>query len=182
MVSMHSEKPYALHPVCQTFLQRHLWNSFNVRLIDDGPLSSFQGRSSSALLFTRLSPPGDRWCNDLGFVPARSVLSSSLNTSDLLRRKPLVRIALPASLSAPSFTFTPACPVQHTNSSFRRWMSTTDTFQSGFPIPLFTLCSKLIESVRMMTCVVRLSPLEAIQRRAWVIASTSIVKLEVETV
>ena len=34
----------------------------------------------------------------------------------------------------------------------------------------------------MMACVVRLSPLEAIQRRAWVTASTSIVKLEVETV
>ena len=33
-----------------------------------------------------------------------------------------------------------------------------------------------------MACVVRLSPLEAIQRRAWVTASTSIVKLEVETV
>ena len=48
---MHSEKPYALHPVCQTFLQRHLWNSFNVRLIDDGPLSSFQGRSSSTFSF-----------------------------------------------------------------------------------------------------------------------------------
>ena len=32
------------------------------------------------------------------------------------------------------------------------------------------------------TCVVRLSPLEAIQRRAWVTASISIVKLEVETV
>ena len=34
----------------------------------------------------------------------------------------------------------------------------------------------------MMACVVGLSPLEAVQRRAWVTASTSIVKLEVETV
>ena len=38
--------------------------------------------------------------------------------------------------------------------------------------------SKPIVSVRIMACVVRLSPLEAIQRRAWVTASTSIVKLE----
>ena len=61
-------------------------------------------------------------------------------------------------------------------------MSTIDTFQSGLPIPHFTFCSKLIESVRRMTCVVRLLPLEAIQRRARLTASTSIVKLEAETV
>ena len=41
-----------------------------------------------------------------------------------------------------------------THRSFRRWMSTIDSFQSGLPIPLFTFCSKLIESVRMMACVV----------------------------
>ena len=34
----------------------------------------------------------------------------------------------------------------------------------------------------MMACVVRLSLLEAIQRREWVTVSTSIVKLEVEIV
>ena len=38
--------PYALHPVSQKFPQ-----CSNVRLIDDGPLSSFQGRSSSASAF-----------------------------------------------------------------------------------------------------------------------------------
>ena len=54
--------------------------------------------------------------------------------------------------------------------------------QPGLPIPLLTFCSKFIDSVRMMARVVCLSPLEAIQRRAWVTASTSIVKLEVETV
>ena len=42
---------YALHPVSQTFRQCRLWNSSNVCLIDDGPLSSFQGRSSSAFSF-----------------------------------------------------------------------------------------------------------------------------------
>ena len=89
---------------------------------------------------------------------------------------------MPASLSVRPFPFTPACPGQYTHMSFRRWMSTIDTFQSGLPIPLFTFCSKLIESARMMASVVRLSASEAIQRRAWVTASTSIVKLEVETV
>ena len=41
------ENPYALHPVSQKFLQRRLRNGSNVCLIDDGPLSSFQQRSSS---------------------------------------------------------------------------------------------------------------------------------------
>ena len=41
------KSPYALHPVSQKFSQRGLWSGSNVRLIDDGPLSSFQGRSSS---------------------------------------------------------------------------------------------------------------------------------------
>ena len=35
----------------QAFPQHRLWNSSNVRLIDDGPLSSFQGRSSSTSSF-----------------------------------------------------------------------------------------------------------------------------------
>ena len=76
------------------------------------------------------------------------------------RSKLLVRVALPTSLSARSLPFTPACP-GHTPRNFRRWMLTIDTFQSGLPVPLFTFCSKLIESVRMMACVVWLSPLEA---------------------
>ena len=60
-------------------------------------------------------------------------------------------------------------------------MSNIETVQSGHPMRPFTFCCKFIESVRMVACVVRLSPLEAVQRREWVIASTSIVKLEVET-
>ena len=39
---------YVLHPVSQKFPQRCFWNGSNVRLIDDGPLLSFQGRSSNA--------------------------------------------------------------------------------------------------------------------------------------
>ena len=36
---------------------------------DDSPLLSLQGRSSSASSF-HASPPGDRWCDVLSFVPA----------------------------------------------------------------------------------------------------------------
>ena len=67
---------------------------------------------------------------------------SLLNTSDLPRSKPLVRVALPASLSALSFPFTQACPGQCTHRSFWRWMATIDTFHTRFPIPFFTVCSK----------------------------------------
>ena len=42
------KSPYALHPVSQKFPQRCLWNGSNVRLTDDGPLSSSEGRSSGA--------------------------------------------------------------------------------------------------------------------------------------
>ena len=45
-------------------------------LTNDDPLSSFQGRSSRASSF-HTSPPGDRWCDVLGFVPAGSVSSYS---------------------------------------------------------------------------------------------------------
>ena len=66
------KSPCALHLVSQTFPKRCLWNGSNVRRIEDGPLSSFQGRSSSASSFNA-SPPSDRWCDVLGFVPADSV-------------------------------------------------------------------------------------------------------------
>ena len=63
MVSMRSENPicappglcaqkipYALHPVSEKFPQRCLGNGSKVHVTDDGPLSSFQGRWSSAVL------------------------------------------------------------------------------------------------------------------------------------
>ena len=45
-----------------------------------------------------------------------------------------------------------------------------DTCQSGFPFRILLFCCKLIEPVRIMACVVWLSPLEAIQGRACVTA------------
>ena len=68
---------------------------------------------------------------------------------------------------------------------FLKVMTTIDTFHSGLnPIPFVTFSSELIEFVRMMAYVYvfRLSPLQAIQRRAWMTASSSVVKLQVETV
>ena len=67
-----------------------------------------------------------------------------LSASDLPRSKPLVRVAFPASLSARSFPFTPACPGQYTHRNIRRWMSIVGTFQSGLPIPLFIFCIKIV--------------------------------------
>ena len=41
------------------------------------PFSSVQGIPSSEALFPRLSPPGDRWCDALCFVPAGNISISS---------------------------------------------------------------------------------------------------------
>ena len=76
MVSMRSEKPiFASLRLSGVSPTLPLTDSCNVRLIDDGPLSSFQ--TVQRLLFPRLSSPGDRRCDVLGFVPAASVSGSS---------------------------------------------------------------------------------------------------------
>ena len=154
------KSPYALHLGSQTFPQRCLRNGSNVLLIDDGPLSSFQGRSSSISSFH----------------------AYLLQAIDVLALCPHVAPQAPQHFR--SFETQDTCPGRCIQDFFFfwKWMSTLDIFQSGIPILFFTFCNKFIESVRMMAYVVRLSPLEAIQRRAWVTASTSIVQLEVETI
>ena len=147
------KNPYALHPVSQKFLQRRLRNGLIVCLIDDDSLSSFQGRSSNASSFHASLLQVIDGVMSLALCP-QLVCLKFLSTLDLPRSKPLVRVALPASLSARSFPFTPACPGQYIHRSFRRLISNVDRFQSGFPISVFTFCSKLIESVRMVACVV----------------------------
>ena len=65
------------------------------------PLKQFQCSSDwfvQRFLFLRISPPGDRWCDVLGFAP--QVVLKLLNTSRLPRSKRLVMVALPASVSA----------------------------------------------------------------------------------
>ena len=117
MVSMRSEIPYALHPISQKFPQRCLRNGSKVRLIDDGPLSSFQGRSSSASSFHASLLQAINGVMSLALCP-QVVSQASQHFSDLPKSKALVRVALPASLSAQSFPFTPACPGQYTHRRF----------------------------------------------------------------
>ena len=158
IVSICSEKlicppPHPPTPISQNFPWPCLWNSVIVHLIDDGLLRSFQGRSSSASSFNAsLLQVID---GVMSLALCLLVVSwASKNISDLLRSKLLERVALPAFLSAQSFPLMPACPEQYSHRSFQRWMSTIDSFQSGLPTPLFTFCSMLVESVRMLTCVV----------------------------
>ena len=68
-----------------------------------------------------------------------------------------------------------ACPRQCIHRSLQWWLSNINICQSS------TFYNKLIGSLRMVACVVWLSSLEAVQWRAHVTASTSLVKLEVET-
>ena len=100
-----------------------------VFLIDDG------------LLFPRPSPPGGRWCDVLGFVPAgvsqapqhfRSSETQATYEGCFARQYICSVIPLPPIMSR---------VVQCTHRSFLRWMSTIATFQSGLPIPLFVASS-----------------------------------------
>ena len=85
-------------------------------LTDDGPLSSFQGRSSSAFSFHASLLQAISGVMSLALCP--QVVPQASQHLELPRNKPLVRVALPASLSARSFPFTPACPGQYTHRSF----------------------------------------------------------------
>ena len=147
MVSMRSEPPYALHPISQKFPQRCLRNGSKVRLIDDGPLSSFQGRSSSASSF-----------NASLLQAINGVMPLALCPQVVSQASQRFRSSEKQATCEGCFARQCICSVVSLHSgmsrSFRRWMLTIDTFQSGLPVPLFTFCSKLIESVRIMACVV----------------------------
>ena len=134
------KSPYALHSVSQKFPQRFLWNGFNVRLIDDGPLSSFQERSSSTSSFHASLLQVIDVVMSLALCP--QVMSQVPQHFRSSEKQATCGGCFAASLSARSFPFTPACPGQYscTHRSFWRWMLTVDTFQSGLPIPLFTFC------------------------------------------
>ena len=80
------KKHYALHPISQKFPQRCLWNGSNVRLIDEGPLSSFQGRSTSVSSFhASLLQVID---GVMSLVLCLQVMSEASQHLDLLRSKP----------------------------------------------------------------------------------------------
>ena len=88
------KSPYALHPVSLRCFPLVL------------PLST--------LLCSRRSMV---WCP---WLCACRYCLKLLNTSDLPRSKPLVRVTLPASLSALSFAFSPACPGRYTQQLFSK--------------------------------------------------------------
>ena len=108
------ESPYyAPHPFAQKVSQRCLSNSSNVRLNDDGPLSSFQGRSSSASHFhASLLQAVD------GVMPLPAGGVSRSSTLQIFREASHLWWLLCPSVYLlghyPSVT--PACPVQHTHS------------------------------------------------------------------
>ena len=175
MVSLRSVKPICVPPRLSEVSPTLQLNCSNVRLIDDGPFSSFRGTLSSDSSFHASLLQVIDCVMSFGFVSTGSDWSS-WNKSELQRRKPLVVVGFPASLSA-RFESSMLRTV-HPHDSLQvdvEHRTTTCISHSTFPF----FYSRLIESVRLMVCVVWLSPLEAVQRNA---ASTSIVKLEVETV
>ena len=54
------------------------------------PFLVLSGKTVECSLFLRLSPPGDRWCDVLGFAPASSL--QFLNTSEPPRLLSLVPV------------------------------------------------------------------------------------------
>ena len=79
------KSPYALHPASQKFPQWCLWDVSIVRLIDNGPLSSFQEMPLSSWWSMV-------WCP---WLCACWQCLNLPNTSDLPRSKPLVRLLCP---------------------------------------------------------------------------------------
>ena len=179
---MRSEKPmhnYVLHTVSQKFpnvafetVPMFVWLTMALAL------SSFQGRSSSTSSFhASLLQAIDGVIRLLLFVQVGSQAPQHFRSSET-QATCEGRFARQSSWSFP--------PDISLHSGMSRAVhpqefSKVDVDHWNMPVwasHIFTFCIKLIESVRMMACMVWLSPLEANQRRAWVTASTSIVKLE----
>ena len=155
IVSVRSEKRICTSPrLSEVSTKCCLWNNSNVRLIDYDPLSFFQGRSSSASSFHASLLQA---IDVLGFVSAGGV--SSLSTLQIFREAShLLELLYP-----PVYLFGRFPSLPSRAGGLERGCR---PLQYGLPIPLFTFCSKLIESVRMMACAARLSLLEANLRRA----------------
>ena len=151
-----------LHHVSQKFPQCCLWNSSNIGLADDGLFSSFHRRSSSTSYFYAFF----YFDGVMSFVLCPQVVVSSSSTLQIFWSASHLQwlLCLPAYL------------VSHFS---HHWHVQDDTSTesgkaSGFPTLIFTSCWKLIEIVKIMACMVCLSPLAAIQQKACLTASISI--------
>ena len=99
---MCSLKPICAPPRLSEVSPTLLLGGCSVRLIDDGPLSSFQGRSSSASTFHDSLLQAIDGVMSLALCPqAVSQAPQHFRSSDT---QPLVMIALPASLSVGHFS------------------------------------------------------------------------------
>ena len=89
------KSPYALHPVSQKFPHRCLSNSSSVRLTMAFSQPFKKGHLALPLSMPLSSRQSVVWCP---WPCACRLCLKLLNTRDLPRNKPLVRVALPASL------------------------------------------------------------------------------------
>ena len=139
-------------------------------MIDNGPFLSFQGRRSSASSFRASLLQSISGVMSLALCP--QVVSQAPQHFRASKTSNLWRL-----LCLPVYLLSHFPSLRHVQGS-----TPTGVFEGGcrpwthsslglpFQCPCFTLCSKLIEFVRMMAYVVWLSPLEAVSiERGWLL-------------
>ena len=121
MVSMRSEKAICAPPCLSEVSPTLPLKCFRCSS-DNGPPSSFQGRLSSASSFNASLLQAISGVMSLALCPqVLSQVSQHLRSSE--KQANCEGCFAPASLSARSFPFTPACPGNYTHRNFRRWIT-----------------------------------------------------------
>ena len=178
MVSMCSEKPICAPPhhseVSPTLPLKWFQCSSDLRWLS----LVLPRKIVLRFLFQRLSPPRDRWCDVLGSVPTGSV-SSSWTLQISQEASHLWELLCP-----PVYLLSHFPSLRHVRAGHPQEFSkvAVDHRHILDRISHSTFCSKLIKSVRMMATGMRGLTVTSWGNPAWVTASTSIVKLEVETI
>ena len=134
MGSLHSENPICASPFSKRFSRSCLRNSSNFRLIDAGPLSSFSERSSSAPSFHASLLQVVDGVMSLPLCP--QVVSQTLQHFRSSETPTTCGGCFSRQSVWSDISLHSACSGQYIH-SFRWWMSTIDTCQSGLPIPFF---------------------------------------------